>query len=168
MRPGEVRGPVRGLTGYYILHLRNRKPISGGADAVRLTQIFIDGPANGQDGAAAQMAAAESLRAQIDSCESANRVAKASGAPGSGDLGMLQVADLSPQLKGLVLSLPLEQPSDPVNIAGNLVILVVCEREGGEIDRERIQRNLMAQRVEIQARRYLRDLRREANVDLRL
>lgn len=168
MRPGEVRGPVRGLTGYYILHLRDRKPISGGADAVRLTQIFIDGPANGQDGAAAQMAAAESLRAQIDSCESANRVAEASGAPGSGDLGMLQVADLSPQLKGLVLSLPLEQPSDPVNIAGNLVILVVCEREGGEIDRERIQRNLMAQRVEIQARRYLRDLRREANVDLRL
>jgi peptidyl-prolyl cis-trans isomerase SurA len=55
-----------------------------------------------------------------------------------------------------------------VNIAGNLAILVVCERQGGAIDRERIHRNLIAQRLDIQARRYLRDLRREANVDLRL
>lgn len=169
MKPGEVRGPVRGLTGFYILYLRDRKPISGGADAVRLTQIFVDAPANGQSAdEAAQLAAAESLRAQIDSCETAGRIAEASGAPGSGDLGMLQVKDLSPQLKGLVQSLPLEQPSEPVNIAGSLAILVVCERQGGAIDRERIHRNLMAQRVEILARRYLRDLRREANVDLRL
>jgi len=169
MKPGEVRGPVRGLTGFYILNLRNRKPISGGADAVRLTQIFVDAPANGQAAdSAALMAEAEGLRAQIDGCDSANRIAEASGAPGSGDLGLLQVDDLSPQLKELVRSMPLEQPSEPVNIAGSLAILVVCERQGGAIDRERIQRNLLAQRVEILARRYLRDLRREANVDLRL
>jgi peptidyl-prolyl cis-trans isomerase SurA len=169
MKPGEVRGPVRGLTGYYILLLRDRKAITGGTDAVRLTQIFVDAPANGQAAdPAAQLAEAESLRAQIDGCDTANQIAEASGAPGSGDLGMLKLADLSPQLKGLVQNLPLEQPSDPVNIAGSLAILVVCERQGGAIDRERIQRNLMAQRVEILARRYLRDLRREANVDLRL
>jgi peptidyl-prolyl cis-trans isomerase SurA len=169
MKAGEVRGPVRGLTGYYILYLRDRKPISGGADAVRLTQIFLDAPANGQDdNQEARLAEAESLRAQIDSCDTAAKIAKASGGPGSGDLGMLNVADLSPQLKGLVQSLPLEQPSEPVNIAGNLAILVVCERQGGAIDRERIHRNLIAQRLDIQARRYLRDLRREANVDLRL
>jgi peptidyl-prolyl cis-trans isomerase SurA len=55
-----------------------------------------------------------------------------------------------------------------MSIAGSLAILVVCERRGGDIDRNRIQNNLMAQRVEILARRYLRDLRRQANVDLRL
>jgi len=169
MKPGEVRGPVRGLTGFYILHLRNRKPISGGADSVRLIQIFVDVPANGQNAdPAAQLAEAERLRGLIDGCETAAQIAEASGAPGSGDLGMLQVDDLSPQLKDLVRSMPLEQPSEPVNIAGSLAILVVCERQGGAIDRERIERNLMAQRVEILARRYLRDLRREANVDLRL
>ncbi len=169
MKPGEVRGPVRGLTGYYILYLRDRKPIAGGAESVRLTQIFLDSPPDGQDpDRAALMAEAESLRARIDSCETAAQVAEDSGAPGSGDLGLLKVSDLSPALKNLVQTLPLEQPSEPMNIAGNLAILVVCEREGGTIDRERIHRNLIAQRLEILARRYLRDLRRQANVDLRL
>jgi peptidyl-prolyl cis-trans isomerase SurA len=81
---------------------------------------------------------------------------------------MMKVTDLSPKLQSVVGSLPLEQPSEPMSIAGSLAILVVCERRGGEIDRNRIQNNLMAQRVEILARRYLRDLRRQANVDLRL
>jgi peptidyl-prolyl cis-trans isomerase SurA len=169
MKPGEVKGPVRGLTGYYILYLRDRKPIAGGADSVRLTQIFLKAPPDGQDAdRSALMAEAESLRTRIDSCETAAQVAEESGAPGSGDLGSLNVSDLSPALKNLVQTLPLEQPSEPMNIAGKLAILVVCEREGGAIDRERIHRNLIAQRLEILARRYLRDLRRQANVDLRL
>ena len=81
---------------------------------------------------------------------------------------MMKVKDLSPQLQNVVRSLPLEQPSEPMTIAGSLTILVVCERQGGVIDRDRIQQNLMTQRLEILARRYLRDLRRQANVDLRL
>lgn len=169
MRAGEVTGPVRGLTGYYILYLRDRKAITAGADAVRLTQIFLELPPEGQEAErAAVLAQAESLRAQIDSCAAAALVAEQSGAPGSGDLGLLQVADLSPAMQDLARSLPLEQPSDPMTIAGSLAILVVCERQGGAIDRERVERNLLAQRLEILARRYLRDLRRQANVDLRL
>jgi len=169
MRVGEVTGPVRGLTGYHILYLRNRKAISAGADAVRLTQIFLDLPPEENEAErAAVLAEAESLRAQIDSCETAGEIAEQSGVPGSGDLGLLQVADLSPALKNLVQNLPLEQPSEPMAMAGNLAILVVCERQGGAIDRERVRRNLLAQRLEILARRYLRDLRRQANVDLRL
>ncbi len=169
MKIGEVTGPVRGLTGYYILYLRNRKAISGGDETVRLTQIFLDMPPDGQEAErAARLAEAEILRAQIDSCATAAEVARDSGAPGSGDLGLMKVTDLSPALQSLVQSLPLEQPSEPINIAGSLAILVVCERQGGVIDRNRIENNLMAQRVEILARRYLRDLRRQANVDLRL
>ena len=169
MRSGEVTGPVRGLTGYYILYLRDRKAISGGAEAVRLTQIFLQLPPNGEEAErAAVLAEAESLRSRIDSCAAAAEVARESGAPGSGDLGLMKVTDLSPALQSLVQSLPLEQPSEPINIAGSLAILVVCERQGGVVDRDRIQRNLIAQRLEILARRYLRDLRRQANVDLRL
>ena len=169
MRPGEVNGPVRGLTGYYILYLKDRKAISGGEDTVRLTQIFLELPPNGQDTERAlRLAEAEALRGQIDSCEAAAEVAETAGAPGSGDLGTMKVKDLSPQLQSVVQTLPLEQPSEPMTIAGNLAILVVCERQGGAVDRDRIQQNLMAQRIEILARRYLRDLRRQANVDLRL
>ena len=169
MKPGEVRGPVRGLTGYYILYLRDRKPIMGDSEAVRLTQIVLKAPTDGQDaGRAALMSQAEDMRARIDSCKTADQIAKDSGAPGSGDLGMMKLSDLSPALKNMVQALPLEQPSEPMNIGGNLAILVVCEREGGTIDRERIHRNLIAQRLETLARRYLRDLRRKANVDLRL
>ncbi len=169
MKVGEVTGPVRGLTGFYILYLKNRKTISGGEVSVRLPQIFLEMPPESQEAErAARLAEAESLRARIDGCATAAEIAQESGAPGSGDLGLMKVKDLSPVLRSLVQSLPLEQPSEPMNIAGSLAILVVCERQGGVIDRNRIENNLKAQRVEILARRYLRDLRRQANVDLRL
>lgn len=169
MTPGQVTGPVRGLTGFQILYLKQRRTISGGDSKIRLTQIFLELPAGGGEAElAAARQEAEDLRAQIDSCDDAVRIAGESGAPGSGDLGLLAVEDLSPDLRNRIEGLPLEQPSAALEIGGALAIFVVCERQGGGFDRARIERSLLGQRVEILARRYLRDLRRQANVDLRL
>jgi len=169
MTPGQVTGPVRGLTGFHILYLKQRRTISGGDSKVRLTQIFLELP-QGADEAQLDEARqqAEALRSQIGSCADAERIAGEAGAPGSGDLGLLEVKDLAPDLRNLVEGLPLEQPSRLLDIGGALAIFVVCEREGGGFDRQKIERSLLTQRVELLARRYLRDLRRQANVDLRL
>jgi hypothetical protein len=48
-------------------------------------------------------------------------------------------------------------------------LLFVCGRnEGGDIDREAITRSIGTEKLELQARRLLRDLRRAAYLDVRL
>jgi peptidyl-prolyl cis-trans isomerase SurA len=53
-------------------------------------------------------------------------------------------------------------------VPGGLGILVVCERTDSGVDRARIRERLSGQRLDMLARRYMRDLRRNANVDVRL
>ena len=48
------------------------------------------------------------------------------------------------------------------------VLLIVCGRDEGDVNREAILNSLINERLSLQARRYLRDLRRAANVDLRV
>ena len=90
------------------------------------------------------------------------------GSPGSGDLGTLKLGDLPPQVREVVLSLPIGQPSAIMETPGSLRILIVCERTDIGVDRDKIRDNLAAQRLDMLARRYMRDLRRRANVEYRL
>ena len=57
------------------------------------------------------------------------------------------------------------QPSPPVEVPGGLGILVVCERTDSGVDRAKIRDRLSGQRLDMLARRYMRDLRRSANVE---
>ena len=44
----------------------------------------------------------------------------------------------------------------------------MCARSNPGIDRERIREQLVEERLDMLARRYMRDLRRAANVDIRI
>jgi peptidyl-prolyl cis-trans isomerase SurA len=66
-----------------------------------------------------------------------------------------------------VISLPIGQPSAPMEVPGGLGILVVCQRTDSGVDRAKIRDRLSGQRLDMLARRYMRDLRRSANVDIR-
>lgn len=111
---------------------------------------------------------AAGLRELIGSCADVDKVAAESGSPGSGDLGSVKLTDLPANLRQVVESLPLEQPSEPLQVAGGVAVLVVCDRQGDQVNRDRIQENILAQRAEMLSRRKLQDLRRAANVDIRL
>ncbi len=60
------------------------------------------------------------------------------------------------------------QASAPVRVGAGISLLLVCGREDDGIDREKIRLSLIGQRLDMLARRYLRDLRRAATVDIRL
>lgn len=167
MEPGRVVGPIRGLTGYHILYLQDRRTLTGDEGKVHLKQVLLPGGKDGVDVEALSTKAA-ALREEIQSCEDVEQVAAEAGAPGSGDLGVLKVGDLSANLRRVVDSLPLEQASAPVEVPGGVAILVVCDRQGSAVDRQKIRESLVTERLEVLARRYMRDLRRQANVDLRL
>ena len=64
---------------------------------------------------------------------------------------------------------PANGASEPLSTDKGAVVLFVCSRnEGGAIDREAILHSIGTEKLELQARRLLRDLRRSAYLDIRL
>ena len=132
---------------------------------------------------------AEAYQSRFRSCDSLLQAAAESGADGSGDLGWLEVADLPDVLKRLVSNLPNSRLSPPLTGPAGIQLIMVCERVGGQLpraaeaprpvqptppppplpslDRESVQRRLETQQLDRLAERYLRDLRRDAYVDVR-
>ena len=90
------------------------------------------------------------------------------GGPGSGDLGTVDLDDLPEEVREIVTNLPIGDPSKPIRLSDAIGILVVCGRDDDSVDRDKIRNRLTDSRQALLARRYLRDLRRAANVDLRL
>ncbi len=169
MRPNSMSPPIRSLSGYHILLLHNERQASLGAVSLHLKQIVLALPEGaGDDQKRALVAQAEAARGRISGCAGLDELAAEIGSPGSGDLGTVKPGDLPPQIRDAVISLPIGQASVAMQVPGGLRILVVCKRTDKGIDRDKIRDRLAAQQLDMLARRYMRDLRRRANVDIRL
>ena len=118
-----------------------------------------------------QNALAKDIRAAITSCEDLPSLIKQIGNLKSGPLGKLKLSDLSPTFRNAVAMLQIGEASAPViSPTGGALILVVCDRvkpKKKAIRRGYVRKKLQQNRAELIARRYLRDLRRSAFVDLR-
>lgn len=169
MRPGSLAGPIRSFGGYYLLLLHDQRRISMGDSTVNLKQLLFALPARPSPEQITQARArAAEIASSIDGCASVDALAEQYGSPGSGDLGNIKLSQLPPKLGGVVAPLPIGQPSEPIRVAAGISVIVVCDRVRDGVDRERIRESLANQRVDMLSRRYLRDLRRAANVDIRL
>ncbi len=169
MRPGMLAGPIRTLNGFHILLLGDEKQTSLGEMTLHLKQILIPIPSGASEEQRRDaVERAGQVRQRIAGCAGLDELAREIGAPGSGDLGTVKLSDLPAQIGDTVMGLPIGQPSQPVPAAGGLGVLVVCDRTESGIDRQGIQDRLTAQRLDMLSRRYMRDLRRSANVDIRL
>ncbi|MCH8926235.1 MAG: peptidylprolyl isomerase [Proteobacteria bacterium] len=169
MRPGMLSRPIRTLSGFHILLLGEEKQTSLGEVTLHLKQVLIAIPSGASEEQRREAAErAGQARERIAGCAGLDELASEIGAPGSGDLGTVKLSDLPAQIGDAVMALPIGQPSRPVSVSGGLSVLVVCDRAESGIDRKRIQQRLTGERLDMLSRRYMRDLRRSANVDIRL
>jgi peptidyl-prolyl cis-trans isomerase SurA len=175
MRENEISDPIPSPVGYYIFWLRDRRLNQTAVDSsipgieVDLAQILL--PFDGQDDIDAVRMRAAELRDDLADCAALADAAAELDAPESGRLGWLQLGDLPPELRQAVSSLPVNQVSAPVQGPSGIHLLMVCDRrepEAATPQREQIAERLQRERVERLARRYLRDLRKEAFVEVRL
>ena len=174
MKVGQVTPPIRSSGGFYILALRDRRMILAVDDSeveVTLKQIFLPLTRN-TDGAeiASQRALANTIADSIQNCEDVDRLTAALRSPESGDLGTVRLSELPPDFRSAVASLAVGKPSEPVVAPTGVHIFVVCERNEPKAkvpDRAAIAEQLGRTRLAMMARRYLRDLRRDAVVELR-
>jgi peptidyl-prolyl cis-trans isomerase SurA len=175
MKPGELSPPVRAAGGYYLLLLIDRRTVTAGSpvDAVvGLSQVMFPVPPNASE-AETQKArqAAQAVADEAKSCGEMARIGRERAPKTSGDLGRVRVGDLPQELRPVVAALPVAQPSSPVPLRGGVGVLMVCSRDGGPGGppaRDEIAEGIARQKLENTARRYLRDLRRLAYVDVRV
>jgi peptidyl-prolyl cis-trans isomerase SurA len=114
------------------------------------------------------MSEAASVRAAAKDCPSLLKIGKEK-APQLSSEGKLQAANMSPEMRNLANRLPIGQPSEPIAQKNGVGVIMVCAKSSsGATTRDDVTETLLRQRLDAVARRYLRDLRRNAYVDVRV
>lgn len=178
LQPGEVSDPIRSPVGYHVFWLRDTRLSAPQIDAgaagveVQLSQIlFPYDEADGQASAPRLRQEAVSLRSELADCTAMNRIAAERQAPASGDLGWVRIGDMPPEFAQALVDLPVGQVSAPLQGPAGVYLIMVCDRRGAvqsAPQRDQIAERLENEQVDRLARRYLRDLRKQAFVDIRL
>ncbi len=169
MRPGQLSQPIRDFSGYHILQVRDRR-VFGAADPgnakISIAQVLL--PAVG---GAAPTQQANDILAQASSCDALVEAGKAGGATISTRLDNLVLGDLQKSMAETVAALEPGQAAAPIPQGSGLVLIMLCNRGAAEAvlpSREEIEMRIGQSRLDLLARRYLRDLRRAAFVDIRV
>jgi peptidyl-prolyl cis-trans isomerase SurA len=172
MQPKEVSDPIRTSTGYHIITLRERRA-SGAPDpgmaVVTLQQIYL--PTEGGRALAPQRV--EELSRTISglkSCDAMKKLGEELATPGTGSIAPVYVGGLPPKVRDAVTNLQPGQTSAPLDVGGARLFIQVCMRrdDTGVPSPDQISANLENDKIQNAARQRLRDLRRQALIDIRL
>jgi peptidyl-prolyl cis-trans isomerase SurA len=176
MRPGELSPPIRTGSGFYLLLVLDRRSgrAPGPEDALlHLVQIVF--PLPPQPPEAARRAAileAQNAKTTAKNCDELLKIGKEKGSPQLSSEGRLRAEQIAPGMRNIVQGLQPGQPSQPIVQKNGVGVIMVCEKSAPAAPtiptREEIGETLTRQRLDTLARRYMRDLRRTAFVDLRV
>lgn len=182
MQPGQLSPPIRTPAGYYLLLVLDRRDAHGASASagkqdttLHIVQVVFPLPAQASETQRrAALAEAESARQQAKNCPDMLRIGK-ERAPQLSSEGDVHLSQISPTMRSMVLGLGVGQASQPIVEKNGVGVIMVCSKaEAGKATaaaaptRDEVAEALMRQRLDILARRYLRDLRRAAFVDVRV
>ena len=175
MQPGQLSLPIRSQTGYHILLMRDRRRVAEASpdDVVaslhRLALAIPPGAPQAEVRSA--METAEEASRTIRGCDALAARAQELGA---GDLlvaGRGPIGQLPPAIRAEVAGLPDGIPTRAIRLPDGVVVFMLCDRdlsEAGLPSREEIVDSLARDRLNLMRRRYLRDLRNAAYIELRV
>ena len=170
MRPGTLSKPIPVHDGVYIIYLRDKRAGSG-AQMVTLKQAAIALPANAPEAqveAARQTLAA--LKTKIVDCATLEGVVARAPGVVPGDLGEADVNELAPAFRDAIKGLQVNQVSDPIRTEVGLHLVAVCARRNSGANlppRDEIEARLEDQQLSQISKRYLRDLRNSATIEVK-
>ena len=174
MQTATVSDPIRAGGGYYIIGLRDKRQVSGFDPTLvklDLKQIVLPIAApQDQPATDAALAEARKVMAEIRGCGDLASIAKRHGATAKDEPGKVTLADVQGAYRNLIEPLGAGQAGAPAKNGNAYQIIVVCTRENPTTSgpsRETITDQLEQAQLNMLARRYLRDLRRDATIEAR-
>ncbi|WP_271083581.1 peptidylprolyl isomerase [Brevundimonas sp. NIBR11] len=169
LQVGQLSRPIPVEGGVYIIYMRDKRA-GASTSLVTLKQAMIELPETASD---AEVAAAtqrlEALRPSLTCDNILQRATSEAGLLGS-DLGESDVANLAPQFQQVARSAEVNTVSNPVRTPLGIHLLAVCGRRVGGVDvpsAREVEGRLQNQNLAMLARRYIRDLRADALIEMK-
>lgn len=171
MGPGELSRPIRTAQGYMLVGMMDRKmPGDHNATTLDVVQAMLPFPANATEAQAIPiMQKLEALSKNTQSCSDLEAAVKKAGGQTSRNASM-PLDNFPEAMRRILASLPENQPSQPLFTETGGLAVMVCSRkvEGTkEFTKDDALHVIAERRMELLARRELRDLKRAAFIDLR-
>ncbi len=172
---GAVSAPINAGGGYYVLQVRDKRQI-GVSDPnetkLHLKQIALPLPPTAPAAEVARTEArAQSIAGTVRGCEQMDSMIREVGNPQSGDLGTVRVGDLPERFRGAVANIEIGRVSEQVRSDFGVHVFMVCQRDVAAAElptRAEAAQTIGQQRLDAIERRHMRDLRRNANIDIRV
>jgi len=172
---GQISEPIATGGGYLIVLLRDRRQLLGpdpGEVRLDVKQILLTLPegSTGEDIDAA-MALAGVIRETVSGCDDMVSVAAETDPSVPGDLGVMRLNQTPDAIRAALSDLPLLTVSRPVRTARGIHLLMICNKiqpDSNLPDREQIRNSLLLRQIDQVKRQYIRDLLRDAFIDIRI
>jgi peptidyl-prolyl cis-trans isomerase SurA len=186
MKTGDISPPVRSTGGYYILALRQRlEPVgtkildtSGQSrilpSTLPLARILLPLPPNTPKAVTENaLKIAVAIGSHVANCQMLPKmVAQVKGAVYM-NLGVTRLADLSQQIRDVLAKTESGGVAEPLQSAAGIELFVRCDiavvKQQAYVlpKREDVERQLFEEQISAMARRYNRDLKRNADIEVR-
>ncbi len=186
---GGVSPPIRSAGGYYILFLRDRQEPAGTKlpdpatlqpkperpGYLPLARVLLPLPPKPpQTYIDAATKAAGQIHDRIASCEQLQKMITGAHGAVFMNLGQMKLTDLSEQIRDELAKTQSGQPTEPFMSSAGIEIFARCDKAAPPLptvwqlpSRDEVEKQLFQQQISMLARRYIRDLKREANVETR-
>lgn len=175
MQPGQLSPPIRTGGGFYLVYLADRRTLGSNtpADAiVTLARLAFPLQQNATEAEKQRtLAEAQKVSESVKSCGELLKIGEQLSPKFSGEMRNVKVGALPREIQAVVIPLKVAEASKPLLLGDGIGVLMVCERSDAPSPiptREQLRDSLQRQRLETLARRYLSELRRTANVDVRV
>jgi len=186
METGDISPPVRSTGGWYILKLQERQEPLGtriqqvstapvGPDSVLpLARLLLPMPPHApKEEMDKVLTVAGQIRERTMKCSQLEEFQKQ--LPGSiyNDLGNMKLSELAPQMRDALSQTKAGEVAEPFTDEAGVEVIARCDkrepvRTAYKLPtREEVENQLFQQQISAMARRYIRDLRRSANIQLR-
>jgi peptidyl-prolyl cis-trans isomerase SurA len=171
-----VTPPIRTNDGYHILILLDKRKIgdgmSSGPSVDLLTIELTSLPSATFPERDAQLQRFKDTLASVKGCDELERVSKTLPSTTYNRVERISEAGLPPEVMSLIGRLDIGQLSEPLDLINARRFFAVCGRHNDEANGlpsyDDIKHRMEAEQLENLARRYLRDIRRNAYVDVRI
>jgi peptidyl-prolyl cis-trans isomerase SurA len=182
MHSGEVAGPIKASGGYYLLLLRSRMEPAGtkvptpaeqtDPNVLSLARILLPiGPKPPKQLLENATQAATVMSQHIAGCEGLQeRVSRMKGIMYF-NLGKMQLSALSVEIRNALAKTQPGQATAPFHSEAGIEVIIRCDKPAPRVEifempsRDQVEQQLYEQQMTVYARRYLRDLKRTANIE---